>query len=243
LQDDRIYFSGQPIALLVAETLGAARYAASLVRVEYEADPHITDLSLAYSNAYEPPKRRLGIDPPPPPRGDAAAEFDKAPVRIRNTYRIAIEHHNPIELHASTVIYEGKGKLTMYDKTQGVQNCQKYIARVFGLSSSNVRVIAPYVGGAFGSGLRPQYQLFLAVMAALELKRSVRVVLTRDQMFTSGYRPYTIQTVALGASRDGVAVRVVAPPEQAIEEERSVGVIFDRARLHWFEEETGRRVF
>ena len=65
---------------------------------------------------------------------------------------------------------------------------------------------SPFVGGAFGSGLRPQYQLFLAVMAALELKRSVRVVLTRDQMFTFGYRPNTIQTVALGADPDG------APP-------------------------------
>jgi xanthine dehydrogenase YagR molybdenum-binding subunit len=204
LHDDRIYFSGQPIALLVAEELNIAIYAVSLVRVEYETHPHITDLGAAHNNAYEPPKRRFGINPPPRPRGDAAGEFDKAPVSIRNTYRIAIEHHNPIELHSSTVIYEGKDKLTIYDKTQGVQNCQRYVARVFGLSSSGVHVIAPYVGGAFGSGLRPQYQLFLAVMAALELKRSVRVVLTRDQMFSLGYRPATIQTIALAATPDGI---------------------------------------
>ena len=78
------------------------------------------------------------------------------------------------------------------------------MVKVFGLSGDDVRVISPFVGGAFGSGLRPQYQLFLAVMAALALKRSVRVVLTRDQMFTLGYRPDTIQTGALGANRDGV---------------------------------------
>ena len=63
------------------------------------------------------------------------------------------------------------------------------MSNVFGLSKDQVRVISPFVGGAFGVGLRPQYQLFLAVLAALELKRSVRVVLTRDQMFTLGYRP------------------------------------------------------
>ena len=90
-----------------------------------------------------------------------------------------------------------------------MQNSHKYVVNVFGLSSTDVRVISPFVGGAFGSGLRPQYQLFLAVMAALELKRSVRVVLTRDQMFTFGYRPDTIQTVALGANPDGVLQAII----------------------------------
>jgi xanthine dehydrogenase YagR molybdenum-binding subunit len=203
LHDDKVVYSGQPIALVVAEDFGVATYAASLVRVEYEAEPHLTDLGRARNDAYEPPTK------PAPPRGDAAGAFDKAPVRIRNEYRIAIEHHNPIEPHASTAIYEGGGKLTVYDKTQGVQNCRNYLVNVFGLSRDDVRVLSPFVGGAFGSGLRPQYQLFLAVMAALELERSVRVVLSRDQMFTSGYRPDTIQTVALGANRDGVLQAVI----------------------------------
>src|SRR6185295_5672491 len=108
--------------------------------------------------------------------------------------------------HASTVIYDGDGKLTIHDKTQGAQNSQKYVVKIFGLSSDDVRVIAPFVGGAFGSGLRPQYQLFLAVMAALELKRSVRVELTRDQMFTFVHRPETITTVMLGAHPDGTLI-------------------------------------
>jgi xanthine dehydrogenase YagR molybdenum-binding subunit len=98
----------------------------------------------------------------------------------------------------------GSGKITVYDKIQGVQNSQHYVSAVFGLKPENVRVISPFVGGAFGIGLRPQYQLFLAVMAALDLKRSVRVVLTRDQMFTFGYRPGTINSVAVGARQDGM---------------------------------------
>ena len=77
------------------------------------------------------------------------------------------------------------------------------MCKVFGLAGENVRVLSPFVGGGFGVGLRPQYQLFLAVMAALELKRSVRVTLTRQQMFTLGHRPHTLQRVALGAKADG----------------------------------------
>lgn len=119
-------------------------------------------------------------------------------------YRHAIEHHNPMEMHASTVVWEGDGTITVYDKTQGAQNSQSYVAGVFGFKPDDVRVISSYIGGAFGSGLRPQYQLFLAVLAARELNRSVRVTLTRQQMFTFGYRPDTIQRLALGATADGM---------------------------------------
>ncbi len=94
-----------------------------------------------------------------------------------------------MEPFATTVVWEGAGKMTVYDKTQGVQNVQEYICNVFGLSKDEVRVVSPFVGGAFGSGLRPQYQLFLAVLAARELKRPVRVGLTRQQMFSFGHRP------------------------------------------------------
>ncbi len=113
-----------------------------------------------------------------------------------------------MEPHATTVVWEKGGKLTVYDKTQGVQNVQSYLSSVFGLKADDVQVISPYVGGAFGSGLRPQYQSFLAVMAAVELKRSVRVTLTRQQMFTFGYRPNTIQTVGLGSKPDGTLTAI-----------------------------------
>src|SRR3954463_5176085 len=203
LYDERIHYAGQPIALVVAETFEIARYAASLIRADYETEPHETDLKLARAQAFVPPKKRSGITPPPKPEGDAMKAYSEAPVRVTGEFTIAREHHNPMEPHASTVVWEGGGKITVYDKIQGVQNSQGYVANVFGLSKDDVRVLSPFVGGAFGSGLRPQYQLFLAVMAALDLERSVRVVLTRDQMFTFGYRPDTIRTVALAANPDG----------------------------------------
>ncbi len=201
LFNDRILYSGQPVALVVAEDFATARHAASLVDVQVEAEPHQTDLDRA--TAYVPPEKRQGIAPPPEPRGDADRAFAASPMRVENEYRIASEHHNPMEPHASTAVWEGDGKLTVYDKIQGVKNSQAYIAAVFGLPPEDVRVISPFVGGAFGIGLRPQYQLFLAVMAALDLKRSVRVELTREQMFTFGYRPGTINAVAVGANPDG----------------------------------------
>ncbi len=203
LYDAEIHYSGQPIALVVADDYEAAAHAASLVRVTYEEAPHSTDLEAERYRAYEPPKKRSGIKPPPSPRGDASGAFAASSVMIAEEYSHAIEHHNPMEPFASTVIWDGAGKITVHDKTQGSQNSQAYVTSVFGLKSDNVRVMNAYVGGGFGSGLRPQYQLFLAVMAALELERSVKVVMTRDQMFTFSYRPHTLQMIRLGAGDDG----------------------------------------
>ena len=108
-----------------------------------------------------------------------------------------------MELFASTVTWDGDGKLTVYDKTQGVQNVQHYLCGVFGIKPEDVRVMSPFVGGGFGSGLRPQFEVVLAVLAARALQRSVRVVLTRPQMYGLGYRPATTQHIALGAKADG----------------------------------------
>ena len=203
LRDEHILFAGQPIALVVAQSFEAARDAAGLVKAEYIVDEHITDLDAVKGQSYEPPKKRSGISPPPKPRGHAEKAYADAPVKLKQEYRVAVEHHNPMEPFASTVIWEGDGKITVYDKTQGSQNVQAYLAGVFGFKADNVRVINSFVGGGFGSGLRPQHQVFLAVLAAEALKRSVRVVLTRDQMFTFVYRPETIQSISLGAGRDG----------------------------------------
>jgi xanthine dehydrogenase YagR molybdenum-binding subunit len=233
LYDDKIIYSGQPIALVVAEDFEIARYAASLVRVTYEEEPHETDVEKVRNTAYKPPKTRSGMAPPAP-RGDAEAAFGAAPYKVDESYKIAIEHHNPMEMHASTVVWEGDGKITVYDKIQGVQNTQSYITHVFGLPKDDVRVLSPFVGGAFGSGLRPQYQLFLAVMAALELKRSVRVVLTRDQMFTFTYRPGGLQDVALGANPDGTlqAIRHDAIDETSTFEDYQESVVSWSALLY-----------
>ena len=207
-----IHYSGQPVALVVAESFELARYAASLVDVTYRAKTPDTDFRTARSKAAVPSKQRNGIPKPPKGQGDVDAAMKAAPFKMAGEYSIATEHHNPMEPHATTVVYDG-GKLTIHDKIQGVTNSLGYVTRVFGLSPDDVRVISPYVGGGFGSGLRPHHQLFLAVMAALGLKRSVRVVLTRDQMFPFVHRPETLNLVSLGADHDG---RLTAMRHEAI---------------------------
>ena len=206
LYDSRIMFNGQPIALVVAETSEIARFAASLVRVEYEKDAHITDVYRRREAAtpVEPPTNPLeALFTPPKTRGRPEQALAAAAVRHAGEYYVPIEHHNPMELYAATVVYEANGKLTVYDKTQGVQNVQRYLCGVFSMKPEDVRVMNPFMGGGFGSGLRPQFEVVLAVLAALALKRSVRVVLTRPQMYGLGYRPAMIQRIELGASTDG----------------------------------------
>ena len=206
LYDDRILFSLQPIALVVAEEPEIARFAASLVRVEYEQHEPATDLHSQRDSSFAlevPANPAENPFAPPKPRGNAQQAFTAAAVRHSGEYYVPIEHHNPMEPYASTVIYEDGGRLTVYDKTQGVQNVQRYLHRVLGMKSEDVRVVSPYVGGGFGSGLRPQYQAVLAALAARAAKRSVRLVLTRQQMYALGYRPAMIQQIALGANAGG----------------------------------------
>jgi xanthine dehydrogenase YagR molybdenum-binding subunit len=200
LYDDQVRFSGQPVALVVAEDPETARFAASLVRIDYDQRTHTTDLeenrgrARAVKENGESHSHR---------RGNATRAFDHSPVRIEAEYRMPVEHHNPMEMFGATAIWESDGRITIYDKTQGPLNCQNYVANVFGMRQGAVRVLAPYVGGGFGSGLRPQYELPLAVLAARALRRSVQVTLTRQQMFTIGYRAGNIQSLALGADADG----------------------------------------
>jgi xanthine dehydrogenase YagR molybdenum-binding subunit len=197
----------QPVALVVADSPELAHYAASLVRITYRREPHVTDLESQRDAAYRP-KPRDGMAPPDP-RGDADRALAEAPVQVDVEYRCPVEHHNPMELYASTAVYHDDGSLTVFDKTQGVQNVRDYLTRIFGRNAEQIRVEAPFVGGAFGSGLRPEYQVVLAVLAALHLKRSVRVELTRAQMYSFGHRPAVIQRVTLGAARDGALQAVI----------------------------------
>jgi xanthine dehydrogenase YagR molybdenum-binding subunit len=199
LYDDRILFNGQPVAVVVAEEFEIARFAASLVHVEYEQQAHVTDFEA---------RRKRGViakpaDTPSHSRGKPVEAFERSPIRVQAEYRIPVEHHNPMEPFATTAVWEGDGRLTVFDKTQGPQNSRNYVADACGMPRDQVRVLSPYVGGGFGSGLRPQYQLLLAALAARALKRSVCVTLTRQQMFTLGYRSAIVQELALGAESDG----------------------------------------
>lgn len=217
LSNATIVCHGQPIGLVVAESSELARYAATLVRFEYEAEPFATDLAAHVDEARDAKKGLATLlkPPPPKPQGDFATAYAASAARAAGVFHHGTEHHNPLELFATTTLYLGKGRLRIYDKTQSTINSQFYVANVFGLKFKNVQVIAPYVGGAFGSGLRPQHQLFMSAMAALALKRNVRVTLDRAQMFTFGHRPPTIQHTRFGADEHG---RVRALGHRAVSE-------------------------
>ena len=203
LFDDTVLYSGQPVALVLAETFEAAREAAGRVRVQYEVEEHDTNLVAAMARARPPKKMKAGFSPPPKDKGTPDQALEESPFSNSADFYHGVEHHNPMELFASTVIRGDDGHLTIYDKTQGSQNSRWYVSQVFGLPKRKVTVRNPFVGGAFGAGLRPQYQLALAVMGSLALERSVRVVMTRQQMFTFGHRAETVQRVKLAADADG----------------------------------------
>jgi xanthine dehydrogenase YagR molybdenum-binding subunit len=206
LYDARIMFNGQPIALVVAETSEVARFAASLVKAEYDQEPHSTDVQRERDRALAVKDPETPLDAlftPPKQRGAPGPALDAARTRHDGEYYVPIEHHNPMELFATTAIIGTNGRLTVYDKTQGVQNVQRYLCSALGMKPDDVRVISTFVGGAFGVGLRPQFQAVLAVLAVRALGRSVRVVLTRHQMYVLGYRPAMIQRIAVGAHADG----------------------------------------
>jgi len=193
LQSEKIVFSNQPIALVVAETFEQARFAARLVKATYAEEKAQTDLTKVKPIDTRAPK----------PRGNPQAAFESAPVKIEAEYTIPIEHHNPMELHGAIAVWEGE-KLTLFNKTQGVKDCQDHLVKSFGLKPENVKVVSPFVGGAFGAALNPHYYPFLTAFAARDLKRPVKINYTRRQMFTGhGYRPYTWQKIAIGANKDG----------------------------------------
>ncbi len=157
LQDDTIYFNGQPVAVVVAETLEQAEYAATLVRVAYDERKPVTSLEAEMARVFQPQEGLGKNSPTGRPadvvRGDPQA-LSKAEVVVDETYTIPIEHHNPMELLSTIAEWSG-GKLTLHDKTQWVSNVQGYIALVFGIPEEDVQVICPFIGGAFGSSLRP----------------------------------------------------------------------------------------
>ena len=203
LQDAKIRFSGQPVALVVASTQAQALYAASLVRVRITPAPKPRirfDPAVAKPTSETAAKKGRG---PETRQGEPDAAFAAAAVRVDARYVQAREQHNAMEPHATVAAWHGE-RLTLWSKTQWVGNERDEIARRFGIPPDNVRVINPFVGGAFGSALRTWPHVTLAAMAARRLGRPVRLELTRRQLSTAiGYRPETRQRVALGADSDG----------------------------------------
>jgi xanthine dehydrogenase YagR molybdenum-binding subunit len=201
LQDAQVFYDRQPVALVVADTFEHATDAAAQVRVAYDRTPPATTMASPGALEYKP--EAANNNPPDTARGDFAAAFGAAPVRLDNRYVTPTEFHNPMEPHA-TVAYWESGRLTLYDASQGVYSRRASLAKVFGLPESDVRVVAKFVGGGFGSkgGTNPHHAL--AAMAAKAVNRPVKLVLTRPQMFGGhGNRPRTEQRVRIGADKSG----------------------------------------
>jgi xanthine dehydrogenase YagR molybdenum-binding subunit len=210
LQDDRVSHQGQPIALVIAETLEQANHAAALLRVAYAPETATTDVTRFAPVLPTQQKTDQGeTRPPETRRGDPDRALADAEVKVDHTYVIPRENHNPIEMHATIAAWDGD-RLTLWDKTQWVNNTAAEIAAVFGIAAENIRVVSPFVGGAFGSGLRTWPHVTLAALGARVVGRPVKVMLSRREMYYGvGYRPHTVQHVALGASRDGRLAAIV----------------------------------
>jgi xanthine dehydrogenase YagR molybdenum-binding subunit len=209
LQSDEVAFRGQFVAAVVAETSEIACHAAALVQVSYQEHPHDTELR-AHQDGFETDTVA----------GDVDAALESAPVRVEQTYTTPMEHNNPMEPHTTVAIWDstgGNGRLTLYDSTQGVFEVRNALAPVFGLDPECIRVVAPYVGGGFGSKGKPHAHNVLTGLAAQVVKgRPVKYALTRQQMFAlAGYRSPTIQRISLGAEADG---RLTAIAHDVIEQ-------------------------
>jgi xanthine dehydrogenase YagR molybdenum-binding subunit len=205
--DDVVRYYGQYVALAVAGTFETAKAAADAVRVTYEKEKPNVETELKADDDPEVivatfgPQGRLQSH-----RGDAAAAFANAPIKLDQTYVTPAETHNPIELHATTALWNGP-TLTLYDSTQGVVNLRSVLAQMFGLPKENVRVITKFVGSGFGGKLFPWTHCALAAAAARQMGKPVKLVLSRKMMFqTVGHRPRTQQRVRLGATPDGKLV-------------------------------------
>jgi xanthine dehydrogenase YagR molybdenum-binding subunit len=195
--DNKIVLNGQPIALVIADTYERALFAASLVKAQYDKEEHQTSLKDNVSKSFAPYGNGLYK------RGEEDA-WKSAPVKLEQEYTIPNEFHNPMELHAIIARWDADDKITVWDKTQGVKGTQNSIAQLFKIPAANVQVNSQFVGGAFGSALRTWPHEVAAIIGAKVVKRPVKLVLGRADMFTSvGYRPHTWQKIGIGATADG----------------------------------------
>ena len=208
-EDDIVRYYGQYIALAVAETFETAKAAADAVRATYSKETPNVQTHLESDD--EPdvvlttygPRERLQSR-----RGDAEGAFATAPIKLDRIYVTPTETQNPLEPHATTALWDGS-MLTLYESSQGVVNLRAVLAQMFGLPKENVRVITKFVGSGFGCKLYPWPHCALAAVAARQVGKPVKLVLTRKMMFQSvGHRPRSQQRVRLGATPEGKLVSI-----------------------------------
>jgi xanthine dehydrogenase YagR molybdenum-binding subunit len=202
LQDDQIHYAGQPIALVVAATLDQATYAGTLIKASYEThSPTVFDLRTAKEDAVEPPQRMWPLSSLV---GDADKAIRDAAVKIERTYTMPDRHHNPMEPHATLAVWDDPGTLTLYDSTQMVIGTRKLTSLLLGVPEEKINVVCEFLGGGFGGKSWSWPHTLLAALAAKVVNRPVRLQLTRAQMYSMvGHQAATVQTIALGADRDG----------------------------------------
>src|SRR5881394_2316398 len=203
LSDDGVHYAGQYVALVIAETIEQARHAASLVTVSYTPEEPLLTMEAAAKKAEKPKKNN--DTPVQLTKGDVDAALKNANlVRIEQTYITPTETHNPIEMSGTIAHWEGDKNLTLYDATQFVKGVQNILARAFGLEREAVRIICPFVGGAFGCKGAVWMHVLLAAMGAKVAGVPVKLQVTRRNMFVgTGHRTPTRQTLSLAATRDG----------------------------------------
>ncbi|MFM0738131.1 xanthine dehydrogenase family protein molybdopterin-binding subunit [Paraburkholderia xenovorans] len=201
LQDNQIHYNNEPVAVVVADTLEHATDAARQLRIAYQSAPATLDFTQAKPGGHAPDKpqgRQTDTQ-----RGDFDDGMRSGAVHIDATYTTPIEHHNPMEPHATMARWDGP-QLTLYDSTQGVSSAAQAVARTLGISPADVRVISPFVGGGFGCKGSSWSHVSLCAMAAKQAGRPVRLALERPQMFGPvGARPHTEQHFMLAARHDG----------------------------------------
>ena len=202
LQNSRVPHRGWPVALVVAETLEAARSGAAAVRVEYTAQDHDVTLTETHPGAYVPEEANGGY-PAQREQGDPEGAFTSAAVRVDADYRVPPLHNHPMEPHAATAHWDD-GRLVVHDSSQGTTVVRATLSALFRLPEDRVTVMSEHVGGGFGSKGTPRPHVVLAAMAARQTGRPVTVALPRRLLpALVGHRAPTLHRIRLGATEQG----------------------------------------
>ncbi len=208
LQEPRIHYRGQIIAVVLAETLEAARAGAQELEIDYRPEAHDVEFTPDHPGLYAPDGVNGGYDTESIV-GDAEAALERAEVAIDETYGTPIQHNNAMEPHACVVHWRDDGRLIVNETSQGVWAMRGTLAELFGLEPERVSVHSPHVGGGFGSKGTMRPYTVAAVLAARHIGRPVKLVVPRRQQFAyTGYRTPTFSRVRLGATRDGTITAV-----------------------------------
>lgn len=209
LQGPDIHYNGQHIAIVIAETLEQAEHAATLVQVSYRQDKHVATMRDPTAQVFQPERVVWGRVPGSTRRGNPQQTLAQAAIRLSETYTLAFNHHNPLESSGTIAVWEGD-KVTLYDSTQGVTGTQLVAAEQLGIPQESVCVIAGFVGGGFGCKSASYPHTAFAAIAARHVGRPVKLILTRQQMYTSvGHREEQKHRLTLGAERDGRLITII----------------------------------